>query len=257
VQIRCRRHRAGRHADAWFDERFRAWQRRVRPVFALAILPTLLMFAALAVIWPSYRQFYAGVTLGCVLTMYLCLLDAPPEWIERKRRGRDGERRTERELRSLEGTGWVVAHDLDSSRGNLDHVVVGPGGAFLLETKALQGKVVFDDDGMLVRRSQDRRDDWRPAVPYSRTAKGRAFETQRRLIADGIRWVQPVVVLWSDFPDGVRDVDGVTFLHGDRLAAWLHVRSRCLPDAAIGRAGATLKRLEDAAMTADVTVVPV
>jgi hypothetical protein len=46
------------------------------------------------------------------------------------RRGAAGERRTARLLDPLKRHGWVVLHDLavPSSRANLDHLVIGPGG---------------------------------------------------------------------------------------------------------------------------------
>jgi hypothetical protein len=46
------------------------------------------------------------------------------------RRGAEGERRTARLLGPLARQGWVALHDLaiPSSRANLDHLVIGPGG---------------------------------------------------------------------------------------------------------------------------------
>ena len=142
----------------------------MRPYVAVAVLPGLVVLALLCLIWPAWIQFYAGIALGLVLATYLWVLDSPPEWIERKRRGRDGERRTERELEPLEKDGWVVAHDIDAGYGNFDHIVVGPRGAYLLETKPLQGRVSFDAKGMAVHRGEDDRDIWRPS--FHRTAKG-------------------------------------------------------------------------------------
>lgn len=53
-------------------------------------------------------------------------------------RGGDMERKTAVELDKLRETGWVVSHDLlrDDDRGNIDHFVVGPTGAFAIETKS-------------------------------------------------------------------------------------------------------------------------
>ena len=48
---------------------------------------------------------------------------------------------TERELRSVERQGWVVAHDLQGRFGNVDHLVVGPGGVYLLDSKNWSGEV--------------------------------------------------------------------------------------------------------------------
>jgi hypothetical protein len=193
----------------------------VRPYVAVAVLPGLVLLGLLGLIWPAWTQFYAGAGLGLVLATYLWALDSPPEWIERKRRGRDGERRTERELEPLEKDGWVVAHDIDAGFGNFDHIVLGPRGAYLLETKALQGRVSFDTEGMIVRRGDDERDSWRPYPAFDRIAKRSAAKAKERLAPSGVRWVRPVVVLWCDFDEGTLEREGVAFVHGKQLMSWL------------------------------------
>jgi hypothetical protein len=53
------------------------------------------------------------------------------------RRGAAGERRTARLLDPLQWHGWVVLHDLavPGSRANVDHLVIGPGGVFVIDSK--------------------------------------------------------------------------------------------------------------------------
>jgi Nuclease-related domain len=53
------------------------------------------------------------------------------------RRGAAGERRTARLLGSLERQGWVVLHDLavPGSRANIDHLVIGLSGVFVIDSK--------------------------------------------------------------------------------------------------------------------------
>lgn len=66
--------------------------------------------------------------------------------IARWKRGAEGERQTGKALRPLEKKGWHVRHDLaDRGRGNLDHVVVGMGGVFLLYSKNVAGSVIVED----------------------------------------------------------------------------------------------------------------
>jgi Nuclease-related domain len=52
------------------------------------------------------------------------------------RRGAAGERRTARLLGQLERHGWAVLHDLalPGSRANLDHLAIGPGGVFVIDS---------------------------------------------------------------------------------------------------------------------------
>jgi hypothetical protein len=67
------------------------------------------------------------------------------------RRGAVGERRTARVLAALERQGWAVLHDLavPRSQANLDHLVIGPGGVFVIKRPRCQASpaVLELDDG--------------------------------------------------------------------------------------------------------------
>ena len=65
------------------------------------------------------------------------------------RRGARGERRTARALRPLLRVGWTVLHDvaIPDSRANADHVLIGPPGVFLVDTKAWHGHITMAADG--------------------------------------------------------------------------------------------------------------
>jgi hypothetical protein len=67
------------------------------------------------------------------------------------RRGAVGERRTARLLGPLERQGWVVLHDLavPGSRANIDHLVIGPGGVFVIDSKQYRGRLRLDPAGRL------------------------------------------------------------------------------------------------------------
>jgi hypothetical protein len=62
------------------------------------------------------------------------------------RRGAAGERRTARLLDPLERHGWAVLHDLavPGSRANIDHLVVGPVGVFVIDSKHYRGRLQLD-----------------------------------------------------------------------------------------------------------------
>jgi hypothetical protein len=67
------------------------------------------------------------------------------------RRGAAGERRTARLLDLLERRGWAVLHDLavPGSRANIDHLVIGPGGVFVIDSKQYRGRLRLDSSGRL------------------------------------------------------------------------------------------------------------
>jgi hypothetical protein len=56
--------------------------------------------------------------------------------------GAEGERETAKEIEKLEAN-WHCEHDLEHERGNWDHVLVGPPGVFLLDSKSLSGTVAM------------------------------------------------------------------------------------------------------------------
>ena len=61
----------------------------------------------------------------------------------RREVGAAGERRVASELAVLEGEGWRLLHDrrLPGRRANVDHVAVGPGGVWVIETKCWSGRI--------------------------------------------------------------------------------------------------------------------
>jgi hypothetical protein len=67
------------------------------------------------------------------------------------RRGAAGERRTARLLAPLERRGWAVLHDLavPGTQANLDHLVIGPGGVLVIDSKYYRGRLWLDHDGMV------------------------------------------------------------------------------------------------------------
>jgi hypothetical protein len=59
--------------------------------------------------------------------------------------GAEGEEVVGEILEGLEADGWQVIHDVSFGRGNIDHIVVGPGGLFTVETKSRRGRVLIDN----------------------------------------------------------------------------------------------------------------
>jgi hypothetical protein len=69
---------------------------------------------------------------------------------DRAARGAEGERKVGAILEELEPD-WHVLHGVCLGHGDIDHVLVGPGGTFTIETKANRGHIPLDriDDRML------------------------------------------------------------------------------------------------------------
>jgi hypothetical protein len=64
--------------------------------------------------------------------------------LERWGRGATGEEHVGRLLEELESEGWLATHDVNTGRGNIDTIVVGPGGIFTVEVKSHGGKLRSD-----------------------------------------------------------------------------------------------------------------
>jgi hypothetical protein len=77
-------------------------------------------------------------TIGCVALIRAWLLPR----VERLGQGATGEEHVGAILEQLVDHGWRVIHDVDlGSRGNIDHVLVGPAGILTVETKSRGGRI--------------------------------------------------------------------------------------------------------------------
>jgi Nuclease-related domain len=213
---------AGGSAERKYEDLTRAWRRRMRSRFlllALGLTPVVGLLVLAGVKWESFR-WTSGFLVGCVFAFFVIARMSPPAWIENWQDGAFGEQWTAKSLRPLEERGWVVLHDLPGKRGNLDHVVVGPGGVFLLDSKRWRGSTTVNGDIATVRRVED------PDLFYRLDSvgylKGLARDVHDRIRAESrvSVWVEPVFVIWGGFPQRVAG-ETCKFVHGEDLATWL------------------------------------
>ena len=182
---------AGQFARERFRARRRAWRRRV---------------------------WWLIVLVGLLPIVVEILFDSPPARIENWRTGAEGEKATAKALRPLLRDGWELFNDIDTGQGNIDHVLVGPAGVFMLESKRLAGDLRVDAGKLVVRWHED------PEAGYENDsvaarARGCAFDLHERIGGSATStWVQAVVVLWADFDQGSVESDKVGWVRGDMLA---------------------------------------
>jgi hypothetical protein len=132
------------------------------------------------------------------------------------RQGAAGERRTARLLDPLERHGWAVLHDLaiPRSRANLDHLVIGPGGVFVIDSKQYRGRLQLDPTGRL----------WHGRYPLAPTLQAVSFEADQaaQVLPDpGVAVVPIVAVHGAQVPWGKVVTDGVPVLPARRLPSLL------------------------------------
>jgi Nuclease-related domain len=136
------------------------------------------------------------------------------------RRGAQGERRAARLLGRLDRHGWTILHDLaiPGSRANIDHLAIGPGGVFVIDSKQYSGRLHLAADGQL----------WHGRYPLAPVLRAARFEADRAgqvLAAPGVQVVPIVAVHGAQVPWSKLVVEGVSVVPARRLPSML----RALP----------------------------
>jgi hypothetical protein len=156
--------------------------------------------------------------LGLVLSIFVTVVAAwalrfrPSPEARAWRRGAAGERRTARLLGPLERHGWAVLHDLalPRTRANLDHLVIGPGGVFVIDSKQYRGRLQLDSSGRL----------WHGRYPLAPTLGAVSFEADlaAQVLPDSGVAVLPIVAVHGvQVPWGKVVIDGAPVMPARRL----------------------------------------
>jgi Nuclease-related domain len=114
-------------------------------------------------------------------------------------------------LGPLERHGWAVLHDLavPHSQANIDHLVIGPGGVFVIGSKQYRGRLELDPSGRL----------WHGRYPPAPTLEAVSFEADQAAVVlpdPGMAVVPIVAVHGAQVPWGKVVVDGVPVVSAQR-----------------------------------------
>ncbi|MGW6481986.1 nuclease-related domain-containing protein [Streptomyces sp. NPDC055059] len=143
---------------------------------ALPVLPPLTVADDLSTNRPgeSLRDLLDKSGPGLIKRVISQLLRRPTEW-DSWRKGLAGEKRVGAELNRLARHGWRVLHSIPlADKVDVDHLLIGPGGVFSINTKHHHKKAVWvGDDAVKV-------DHGRPA-PYARKSRAEAKRVARVL----------------------------------------------------------------------------
>jgi hypothetical protein len=129
------------------DPTARAPGQYTRSIVQRLRLRTLLMLGALAVEativgrrfgWQDPR--FLGAEVALLIGIFAISRYVLP-LVDRHDRGALGEEEVGRLLDRLARHGWQAIHDVSLGRGNVDHIAIGPGGVFTVETKSHPGPV--------------------------------------------------------------------------------------------------------------------
>ena len=141
----------------------------------------------------------------------------------------EGRRRTRQVLQSLDREAWqVTQHIRLPGGGHADHLVIGPSGVYVLESRAWQGVVTVDHKGATITPEGRPAAAWIARGPHcalapAAVALGRAMPTSAGSPRHAPR---AVVVVWAPFPECLAVSGGITYVAGDRLGGWMSEQPR-------------------------------
>lgn len=166
------------------------------------------------------RPFVRGLTVGVALAATIAAIaftvvlfgGTAPLMM-----GEIAEQWTAQSLRPLQRHGWHLANHILINSGDADHILIGPGGVIVVETKW-------------------RREPWRAQGPdFDRDAAiaqaKQAAESVRHRLGGGVP-VEAAVVLWTGLADSgsppstERRYGDVVIVPGPNLEGWAHRRGR-------------------------------
>jgi hypothetical protein len=214
--------RGGQSAGQRYTELARSWRRRFRVLF-VAWTGLALVFGVIGFEATGQWKLALGITAGLLVGTVVWLWESPPARIQNWQWGSEGERKTAKALRHLSSADWRVWHDLQwEDKTNIDHVVVGSAGVFLLDTKDCFGHITVDKSGLHFQWLED--PDMVSGFRGIFAKEGSASAALKEFIEDGTgvrTWVEAVVVLWGQFDQGSTEVNKITFVGGNELVGWL------------------------------------
>jgi hypothetical protein len=156
-------------------------------------------------------------------------------------RGAAGERHVARLLDPLVEHGWAVHHDLrvPGSKANIDHLVIGPPGVFVVDAKHYSGHLRLSPQGQL----------WHGRALLAPTLGVTRWEADRLQAVIGAAdiAVTPVVAVWgAAVPGGQVTVNHVTVVAARRLPALLRSLPPSLTSERAAAVAAQINRRLDA-----------
>jgi hypothetical protein len=200
-----RRVRQKLRAEAWAATRKNGWR-------LTGFLVAYLTFCAVAVTlyhrWghPSFGWFLGGLLVGLLPFYFSTFLLT--RGIAQRQVGGDAEAWTAEELEALDRRVWRVFHDVPVRYGNVDHVAVGPGRVYAIETKWTSAGVRYLDQQAACAERQARR------LQEELRARGNA------------RDVVPLLVVWgpklaNELGEQPRKIGEARVVAGRHSSVWL------------------------------------
>jgi hypothetical protein len=114
---------------------------RVLAIRALIVIGGIVSVTVIAAVTLGWRSLpFVLVELAAIGGLLAIDRFAMPI-IDRWDRGAEGEEHVGKLLDALVDDGWRPLHDVSLGHGNIDHILIGPGGLFAIETKSHRGRI--------------------------------------------------------------------------------------------------------------------
>jgi nuclease-like protein len=142
---------AGASAQAEFNRRVARHRAAMRTALPTVVAVTIIGMAAAAFAFDSYGRLIAALGAAAVGLVGASFIGRLPTEAVRWRSHAAAERRTAATLAPLESAGYVVLHDrtVPGVLPNIDHIAIGPGGVFVIETRHQQGPLAIAGEKLL------------------------------------------------------------------------------------------------------------
>jgi hypothetical protein len=186
------------------------------------------MFLAIAaIVWvvvpDPFGSFLAGavVASGVATLLYLSMIMSADH---NDRLGGHGEQSTAESLKRLRRRGWTAIHEVEFASGDIDHLVVGPGGVLVVESKWTNVQWRVEGEGILGA--------YRDPVKQVTTNVSTVRSWLGRSLRSGV--LLPVIVVWGpgspDLVDDMAWVGSTLVLARPSPKRWLDIVSSHCPD---------------------------
>ena len=151
-------------------------------------------------------------TIILVIGLWVAFNDLEKTGIHIKKRIKDAERgaraeeRVEEKLSSLEG--YISFHNLVFEGFNIDHLIIGPAGVFVIETKSHKGKITSEGDSLFLNGKP-------PVKNFTNQVWSQTFHVKNLLKQrTGNDWlVKPILCFSNAFVEVRETVKGVTVIN--------------------------------------------
>lgn len=224
---------AGGSARAEFDRRSARHHERARRRRPFLIAAALISVVVAAIAFATNVSPLLGWGALAVLIGSLGRMVTTPNHVTAWATGADGEERTAAALEPLVADGFRILHDrrIPGSRANIDHIVIGPPGVFVIETKSFSGKLEIRGSDVYVagRRRTAMLDEVRREVAAVEAALGAEFA------ALGIRAMPLICVHRAELPLFRSEANGIPIVSAKGMVKRLRSAPPSLDPAAVER----------------------